>query len=117
MDNNPQMDDQTNRLDTTEGSNRANGQDQTEAQSSNNNASPFPTADELLATLHKRQQAAGRAGGLSRSFAKREATKRNIAKARQSRWPGREQANRARAEGNQPNSSQGERETEEPNNS
>lgn len=66
--------------------------------SSEGDNSPFPSSASIAAAVHKHQQAAGRAGGLSRSSAKREATRRNIAKARLSRWPGREAAATRRAD-------------------
>ena len=92
LDDNIKDDGQSNELRPSEGSGGAVAQSQSPSEGDD---SPFPSADEILATLHKRQQAAGRAGGLSRSQSKREATKRNIAKARLSRWPGREAAARS----------------------
>ena len=53
-----------------------------------------PTNDEL----HKHQVNAGRAGGRSRSDAKRQAVRENLAKARLKRWPGREAAAISRLE-------------------
>lgn len=51
-----------------------------------------------LDKFHNHQVRAGRAGGLARTTAKREATRRNLAKARLSRWKGREAAKEAMAE-------------------
>ena len=42
--------------------------------------------------LHAHQSAAGRAGGRSKSPAKRDAARANLAKGRAKRWPGREAA-------------------------
>lgn len=51
-----------------------------------------------LDKFHSHQVRAGRAGGLARTDAKREATRRNLEKARLSRWKGREAAKEAMAE-------------------
>src|SRR5438445_13022195 len=50
------------------------------------------TGDEQSDKLHEHQVNAGRAGGRSRSNAKREAVRANLASARLKRWPGREAA-------------------------
>jgi hypothetical protein len=94
LDNNIKDDGQDNQL--RSGQSPSGTMESSQSPSESNDNSPFPTAEELLSTLRKRQQAAGRAGGLSRSQSKRDATRRNIAKARLSRWPGREAANRGR---------------------
>src|ERR1700675_1103107 len=50
------------------------------------------TTEDTGGKLHEHQVNAGRSGGRSRSDAKRDAVRANLAKARAKRWPGREVA-------------------------
>lgn len=70
------------------------GEEDNERQVDDGNIPSEPYLDKF----HNHQVRAGRAGGLARTTAKREATRRNLEKARLSRWKGREAAKEAMAE-------------------